>query len=530
MLFVSKLKSFFGRPQNSISSASIVLAVTFGLSAVMGFLRSRFLYAEFFKCCAVELDAYNAAFRLPDLVFKLLVTGALSASFIPVFSSYLHKKPKEAYQLASSVINILLGIFLIISVIIFIFAKPFSEIIAGGFSNYQIDLMVKMTRILLLAQIFFLLSNFVTATLHVQQMFLIPSLSPLVYNFFIILSIFTLVPTFGIYGPVYGAVVGAFFHLIIQIPIAKRLGFQYRPIVNFHLPGVKEVFRLMIPRSLSLGLGEIENTVTLFFASSLATGSLSLLNLAMQLMYLPSRIFGTTVGQASLPILSKNIAKNQLITFRKTVKSTLVRSLFFAMPITALILVNRVAIVRLAFGAKQFPWSATLLTAKTLAFLTPAIFSQAITQILVRAFYALHDTKTPLKISAFSLVINIISSFYFINFTSMGIVGLAVSASLSNFIQCLGLSIVFIARVDGGSWSKTFYSIGKIFIASIISGLFSWLSLQIFDSFVLDTSKTISLAIIFGICVLFGSISYLFFAWIFRLKELSLLKKIFRRF
>ena len=148
-----KIHAFTQRKQHTILSASLVLAITFGISAILGFLRSRFLYAAFFKCCVLQLDVYNAAFRLPDLIFKLLVTGALSASFIPVFSSYLQKSEKKAYEIASTVINILLIIFFIAAIIVFIFAKPLTHLIAGGFSPDQLELMVNLTRILLLAQI-----------------------------------------------------------------------------------------------------------------------------------------------------------------------------------------------------------------------------------------------------------------------------------------------------------------------------------------------------------------------------------------
>jgi putative peptidoglycan lipid II flippase len=509
MTLSQKIRFFTQRKQSTILSASIVLAVTFGLSAILGFLRSRFLYAAFFKCCTAQLDVYNAAFRLPDLIFKLLVTGALSASFIPVFSSSLQKDPKKAYKIASSVINILFLIFSITAVIVLIFTRPLNSLIAAGFSPDQLDLMVNLTRILLIAQIFFLISNFITAILQVNQIFIIPALSPIVYNLFIILGIFTLAPIFGIYGVVYGAVVGAFFHFAIQIPAVRRQGFKYKFVISTKLKEVREVFRLMIPRSLSLGLGEIENTVTLFFASGLSIGSISLLNLALQLMYLPSRIFGTTVGQASLPILSKNIARNELKDFRDTVAKILTQSLFIAMPITVIILVQRLAIVRLLFGSQNFPWEATLTTAKILAFLTPAIVCQAIIQILVRSFYALHNTKIPFKVSLVSLVFNVITSFVLINFTSLEVIGLAISSTITNLVQTIGLFYFFIKLVDGFDWLKTLKKVNKILLSSLLMGLFAWLSLRIMDIFLLDTTRTIALAIVFSVSTLFGFIAYL---------------------
>jgi putative peptidoglycan lipid II flippase len=521
MTFREKLSALGAIKQNSILSASLVLAVTFALSAILGFLRSRFLYARFFNCCVLDLDAYNAAFRLPDLIFKLLVTGALSASFIPVFTGLLHKDPKKAHQMASAVINLLLLIFIAASIIIFIFAKPFSEIVAHGFNPYQINLMAGLTRILLLAQIFFLVSNFFTGILQVNQTFLIPSLSPIVYNIFIILSIFLLAPQFGIYGVVYGTVIGAFFHLAIQIPSLRRINFKYRFSLNFRLAGVKEVIRLMLPSSLSIGLGEIENTVTLFFASTLSAGSISLLNLALQLMYFPSRIFSTTVGQASLPVLSKNVARNEMDQFRATVRKTISQILFIAFPITALVLVERLAIVRIAFGARQFPWVATVLTAKTLAFLLPAIILQAVIQILIRCFYAFHDTRTPLKISLVSLIVSVTSSYCFVTYTDFGIIGLAISDTLGNFIQFFWLFRAFISRIDGVGWNKTYFHFFKIFIASLGMGLAAWISLRFLDTSIFDSSKTIDLIAISGISCLSGLVVFILLAKALALEELN---------
>jgi putative peptidoglycan lipid II flippase len=530
MTLSQKVQLFIQKKQHTILSASIVLAVTFGLSAILGFLRSRFLYATFFKCCTAQLDVYNAAFRLPDLIFKLLVTGALSASFIPVFSSSLQKDPKKAYKIASSVINILFLVFSITAVIVLIFTRPLNSLIAAGFSPDQLDLMVNLTRILLIAQIFFLISNFVTAILQVNQIFIIPALSPIVYNLFIILGIFTLAPIFGIYGVVYGAVVGAFFHLAIQIPAVRRQGFKYRLVINTKLKEVKEVFRLMIPRSLSLGLGEIENTVTLFFASGLSIGSISLLNLALQLMYLPSRIFGTTVGQASLPILSKNIASNQLKDFRDTVAKILTQSLFIAMPITVIVLVQRLAIVRLLFGSQNFPWEATIITARILAFLTPAIICQAIIQILVRSFYALHNTKVPFKVSLFSLIFNIITSFVLINFTNLGVIGLAISSTVGNLTQTIGLFYFFVKIVDGFNWLKTLKKINKILLSSLFMGLSTWTMLKFLDLFLLDTTRTIALAIVFSISSLIGFIVYVCSVKLLKIDEYQDYQRYFLKF
>lgn len=520
MTLKERIQLISQKKQSTILSASLVLAITFGISSILGLLRNRFLYARFYSCCMAQLDVYNAAFRIPDLIFKLLVTGVLSASFIPVFSSYLHKNKKVADELASTVINILLIAFTVIAIITFIFITPITKVIAAGFTPDQLILMANLSRILLIAQIFFLLSNFVTAILQVNQIFIIPALSPIVYNFFIIIGIITLSPLFGIYGVVYGAVVGAFFHFAIQIPVLKRLGFIYSRKINFRIKGVKEVFMLMVPRVLSLGLGEIESTITLFFASSLAAGSISLLNLALQFMYLPSRIFGTTIGQASLPILSKNVAENELHKFRDTVNRIIMQSLFIALPISVLILTERLSIIRILYGSREFPWSATVLTARILAFLIPGIICQALIQILVRAFYALHNTKIPFIISMISLFTNVASSFYFVNYTSFGVIGLAISSSVGNLVQLFGLLFIFIKTVDGIDWKNNLNKFYKILLSAVFMGISSWLSIKFLDLFILNTTRTLPVLILLIISSLIGLITFIFCAYFLKIEEL----------
>jgi putative peptidoglycan lipid II flippase len=241
-------------------------------------------------------------------------------------------------------------------------------------------------------------------------------------------------------------------------------------------------------------------------------------------MFLPSRIFGATVGQASLPILSRKIAKNKLVSFRKIVNKTLLQSYFIALPITTIMLMERVPLVRLAFGSKQFPWAATLLTAKTLAFLTPAIASQALIQILIRCFYAMHDTRTPLKISTVSLIVNIITGYVVVTYTDYGIVGLAMSVSLANIAQCLGLLIFFSRKVRGFAWDQLLPSIFKITLASVLMGIIMWGTIKISDIFILDTAKTFHLLILFIVTCVIGSISYLVISLLLKIKEASDLK------
>lgn len=518
--FFDNGKNLLLRRQSSIFSAALVIAIAYGLSMLLGILRERLLVAHFYACCKEQLDVYYAAFRLPDMLFQLVVTGALSAAFIPIFSEYLTREENLANRMASSLINLLLLFFLFLAVVVFIFARPFSSLITGNFTPAQIDLMASMTRVMLLAQIFFLLSNFFAAMIQSHQRFLLPSLSPIVYNIGIILSIVFLSPMLGIWAAPAGVLLGSFLHLLIQLPLLIKLGFKYTLIFDFLDIGVRKILRLMVPRTLALAATQVEATVSLFLATSLAPGSLTLYYLAQRLVDLPVRLLGTSIGQAALPILSLQLAQKKEEEFTKTLNRSFSQILYFALPATALCLVLRVQFVRFAYGSKTFPWEATIATGRTLAAITLSIFAQCAIQLIVRAFYALHDTKTPFVIGIISVVTSITLSLLFIFTFNLGIFGLALAFSISNFINLFLLLFSFNARKkfilkgDVLNWLKMAF-------ASFIAALFSWIVLKTLDVSVFDTTKSLPLLLLTIISLTVGLAVYLLISKIFRFNELS---------
>lgn len=518
--FWKNSSDFLIRPQSGIFSAALIIALTYSVSMILGIFRERILVSRFFPCCRAELDSYYAAFRIPDIIFQLIVIGALSSAFIPVFSDRLEKDQKEAYSLASSLINIFLLFFLILCVIIYFFAKPFSQLIAGGFSDSQINLMTGMTRIMLLAQIFFLVSSFFSAIVQTQRRFLLPSLSPIVYNLGIIFSILLLSNRLGIWSAVFGVVLGAFLHLLIQIPLLLKLGYKYNFVFDFKNYGVRKVIRLMIPRTLALAASQFETTYSVFLATSLVSGSLTIYNLAQRLVDLPVRLLGTSVGQAALPTLSNSLAQGKKEEFKRIFSQSLNQILYLAFPVTALFLVLRVQAVRFAYGAKSFPWVATLTTGRTLAVIVLSIFSQSAVQLLVRGFYAFHDTLIPFLISVISVLLNVSLSIYFVRGLDLGIFGLALSFSISNFVNFLLLLIFFqfgkekfLAKTDVFGWMK-------MIIASLFSASAAWILLRVLDKYVFDTTRTIPLLCLTIVCSGVGIGIYLLFSLIFKIEEM----------
>jgi len=528
--FLSNSRNLLVLRQSSIFSAAVVIAFTYGLSMLLGILRERLIVARFYACCRQSLDVYYAAFRLPDMIFQLVVIGALSAAFIPVFSEYLAKSQAEAYQLSSSLINLLLAFFLVLAVIIFIFAQPFSALITGNFTARQVSLMAAMTRVMLLAQIFFLISDFFSAMIQSHQRFLLPSLSPIVYNFGIILSVWFFSGTLGLWSAVVGVLIGSFWHLLIQIPLLLKLGYHYSFSFDWRNSGVRRVIKLMLPRTLGLAASQIEATVSVFLATSLSAGSLTIYYLAQRLADLPVRLLGTSVGQAALPALSLQLAQNKMEEFKKTMAQSFSQIIYLALPVTALFLVLRVQLVRFAYGAKSFPWVATISTGRTLLAVTLSIFSQSAIQLLVRGFYALHDTDTPFLAGFISVMINIGLALLFLFGLRLEIFGLALAFSLANFFNLALLFFSFNFKKEKFVGKKEICSWGKMLVASLVAGVLAWVTMRVLDAFVFETSRIVPLFFLTLICLSVGCLSYFLMAKIFRVQEQEMMLAMLKKF
>ena len=508
------------RRQTNILSAAFVIMVAYAASGILGLVRNRMLAATFFGGRESELDAYFAAFVIPDTLFQLLIIGALSAAFIPVFSHYLKRDEQEASKLASASINILTLAFIVLVIIVFILSGNLSRLIAPSLDPGNIILLSRLLRIMLLAQIFFALSGFMTAIIQAHQRFLIPALAPIAYNLGIVGGIVFLTPTYGIYGPTVGVVVGAVLHFVIQIPLASRLGFHYSFNFNINHPGVREIRKLMPLRSLTLAVGQAERFIAVFIATALAAGSLTIFNFARQLYLLPVTLFGTTIGQASFPSLSADIAAEKKEEFAKTLRSSLLQTLFLSLPAAAIVLILRLPAVRIAFGARNFPWEATLLTGKTVALLALAIPTQSLIGVLIRAFYALHDTKTPFLTTSGSAAFTVILSIIFAETLKLGVIGLGVAVAISTLVHTLIL--LFLMHKKTAIISAQFIiGVVKMTLATAIMGVFLWIPMRVIDRYILDTTRTLNLLLLTMSVLAIGILVYINLSNLMRIEQLS---------
>lgn len=529
--FFGNGRQLFLRKQNSILSAAFVISALTAASRVLGLVRDRLLAGAFFGGNEWQLDVYFAAFRIPDMIFQLLVVGALSAAFIPIFSDLLEKnKQEEAYEVASSVINLGLVFFALLGAFIMIFAGKLSYLIAPTFTNIERTLLVQLIRLMTGGQLFFIISSFFTGILQSNQRFLIPAISPILYNLSIIAGVVFLAPHYGIFGPAIGVVLGALLHLVIQIPLAFSLGFRYHPfLIEIKRPAVREIGRLMLPRTIGLAVSQIGLTVDVVLATMMTAGSLSIFNFASHLIQLPVGLFGAPLGQAALPTFSKAVSRGENESFTKIVSSTVLLVFFLALPASMFLIILRVPLVRFAFGARRFPWEATLLTAKTVAFFAIAASAQSAVHILARAFYALKNTRTPLLVGAVSVFINTTLSIWLTFSLGLGVVGLALASSIASSFQALLLFFFLVKDKQGFNVKNTTVSLGKIVLNTLLMGTALWSLMHMLERFFFDTTRILGLLGLTLITIFLGAAFYLLLAKITKLAPLYDLVRLLKR-
>ena len=511
-------RSLFLKENSSILSAAAVIMGASLASALLGLIRTRLLITYFYNDTAI-LDVFWAAFRLPDMVFQIIIVGALSSAFIPVFSKYIGNK-YESSKLASSMINAIMLVMVLLTVLLLIYARPLSALIAGGFESSQLDLMANLTRIMAAAQLFFGFSSFLTGIIQSHQRFLIPALSPILYNLGIIIGIVALGPTIGIYGPAVGVVLGAILHLLAQLPLAKKLGFHYTPTISPKSSAVAEMLRLMGPRVLTLSLTQIEATIIVTFSSWLNTGTVTLMAIAQQLSAMPVRLIGVPIGQASLPFFAKNSSSKERAELSNMVNHTILEMLYLALPLSAMVLVLRIPLVRLAYGADSFPWAETVLTGKLVAILALSIAARSLTHVLVRVFYALHNTTVPLVANLLSTVINVSVSYYFLFVAQAGILGMAFAITVASVLGTIVLTAILYGYAKF-SLRDLLVPLSKILISTIITGFSLWVPLRVLDRMVFDTTRTIPLIMLTLSVGLIGIGVYLTLSYLFKIRELT---------
>lgn len=477
---IQSLKNILKRRTKNIGAAAILVGVFSMISRLLGILRDRILAGEF--GAGEVLDAYYTAFRIPDLLYNLLILGALSAGFIPVFSAlikkmkkadddsypYQEEENKEAWDLVSNILNILIIILSFFSILGFIFSPQLIKIIAPGFSPEMQSITTTLTRIMFLSPLFLGISSLLGGVLQSFRNFLIFSLSPIFYNVGIILGALFLVPVLGISGLAWGVVIGAFMHMAIQIPPVWILGFRWCAFINFKDKNFLKIAKMMVPRTLSLAISQINLVVVTIIASTLAAGSLAVFNFANNLQSFPIGVFGISFAVAAFPTLSASAFNEKKLV--DNFSYTLRRILFFIIPSTVLLITLRAQIIRVILGTGEFSWRDTVLTINSLGFFALSLFAQASTPLLTRVFYARQNSKTPFLIGLIIVVINIFLSLFLGK--RMGVAGLALAFSLSSILNFMLLWLRLYFEMGDLDQKNIIISVLKFSFAALVAGFF----------------------------------------------------------
>jgi putative peptidoglycan lipid II flippase len=447
-------------PPHQIARAAAIVMVFFVASRVLGLVRDIVISQEFGTSRA--LDAYVAAFNIPDLLFNVLAGGALGSAFIPVFAGALALgTPSRAWRLASSVLNLTFVLLTALACGIALFAPQVAAAtVARGFAPGDQALTADLMRWMLFTPTLFGMSGIVMGILNAKKHFVLPAAAPVVYNLSIILGAVWLAPWIGVYGLAAGVVAGALSHLSIQIPWLVRHRMEYTLSLGLRNPDVRQVGRLMLPRTLGLAAVQVNFLVNTMLASALPDGWVAALGYAWRLMLLPEGIVALSLATAVFPTFSDQMAREQVGEFRRTFSTVFRTTLYLTIPAAVGLLVLGRPLVALLLQRGAFNAESTAATTWALQFYALGLAAHSGLEIITRGFYAMHDTRTPVLIGVGAMALNVVLSLLLLGPLEHG--GLALANSIATGVEMLVLFVLFRRRVGDFEERKTLGSLAVI--------------------------------------------------------------------
>ena len=452
----------------------------FVVSRVLGLVRQMVIGALFGTSSA--LDAYLAAARIPEMIFLIVAGGALSSAFIPTFADHLAKEDHVgAWRLASAIVNLALIALTVTAGLTAVFAPTLVRtVIAPGLDPPQQALTAGLLRLMLISPVIFGVSGVVMGALNAHQHFLLPALAPSFLNLSLIGAAWLLAPRMGVRALALGYVVGAVLHLLVQVPGLLRYGTRYIPTLGLHSPSVREVGRLMAPRVLGTAITQLNFVVNNSLASMMGEGAVSAINYAWLLMLLPQGVFAQAVGTAAFPTFAEQAARGERAEMRSTLAATLRAVFFLSIPAMVGLLVLGRPLVGLLFERGAFEASSTETVAWALAFYALGLVGHAGLEIIARAFYALHDTLTPVWVGGLAMGLNVGLSLTLPGMFGLAgwppYAGLALANSVATLLELVGLLVLIRYRMNGLEGRRTLAGVARSGLAALAMGtvLLGW--------------------------------------------------------
>lgn len=517
---------------NRLVPAALLLGLASLGSRLVGLLRERILATTL--GATATFDAFVAAFRLPDLVFNLIVIGALSASFIPLFTDKLIKGKRgqekrgeeKAFSFAASVLNIMVVVVAVLCLAYSLAAPYLMPLITPGFSPETSALTIQLSRIMAWQPILLAISFVLSGVLNSFQRFVAYALAPIFYNLGIIIGVLFFLPRWGVNGLAWGVVLGAVLHMAVQVPSAWRIGWRWQPRWQWKSLEMRAMWRMMVPRVIGLAAQQVNLIVVTIFGSGLLAGSITAFHLANNLQYLPVGIFGLAFAQAAFPTLAEHVARRQQTAFLQTLTKSFRYILFLVIPTSVFFFLLRAQIVRVLFGDGAFDWEDTFLTFETFGVLIISIFAQATIPLLTRAFYVQQNTKTPVIISLISIVVNVVLAIWLA--PRYGVQGLALAFSLSAIINLVLLLARLHWQFNGFNDREVLLSLTKIAVAAFLAGL-ALQGLKYPVAAIVDMQRFWGVFIQLVVTAGGGVVVYVGLCWLMKCEELQGLCKYFPR-
>ena len=444
-------------------------------SRILGVVREQVLAAYFGAGNA--MDAFNVAFRIPNLVRDLFAEGAMSSAFVPTFTRQLTSQGKPAaWRLANLVINALIVITGCLVIVGIVFAGPLVELFASAYREVpgKIELTVFLTRLMLPFLTLVALAAAVMGMLNSLHRFFIPALSPAMFNVATIVCAVVLVPLMpdlglpAIAAIAIGTVIGGVAQLAVQWPVLRREGFHYQPVLNWRDEGLRRVLVLMGPGTIGLAATQVNVFVNTVLATGEGTGAVSWLNFAFRLMYLPIGLFGVSIATATLPAVSRHAAQGDEPAARRTIADGLSLMLMLNVPATVGLIVLATPIVRVIFERAAFTPADTAATAAAVRFYALGLAGYSIVRIISPVFYALGQNRTPVKVSMATVLVNALLNIALVRV--LGYVGLALGTSIAALFNATLLMFFLGRRLDGIEGARVAGSLVRIVIASVAMG------------------------------------------------------------
>lgn len=512
------VKKFLVRANQKVSFgwAATLLAGSSMVAQVLGLLRDRFLYGSF-GLSSAEVAAFKAAFTVPDFMFFILISGALSVTFIPIFNKrYINGNKKSAWELSSSLLNLFAITTFVASILILIFADPLVKyVVAPGLDEHTTFLAVSMMRIIAVNPLLFSVSSVFAAMQQAVGRFFFVSLAPSFYNLSIIFGVVFLAPKFGIMGVALGVVIGSITQLLVSVLGLAGLGFEYKPIIFWRNHGLRKLLKILPARSADQGMDYFNNIVEVNLASRLGTGAIGAFSAANTLHNVPITLIGVALSTAAFPRMTERLAQNRPDLFKKELVSLLRLVIWFALPAITITFLMRGYWIRILAGEGQATAAAVL------GIFAWAVLFRALYHVLSRSFYAQQDTKTPLYVSIFAIGLNVVLAIILARPSNYGIIGLPLAQVIVAAVEVSILIAILLQRFPG--------ALGRVFVGALwrmlsafgITFWATWLLRR--ELFELGASDRGFFTIIpkLGILCTIVLLVYVIVSWIFKLEEVE---------